>query len=71
MAHDAPRPTQLVSDEFVDEIATLADTDRRSVIRRLAGLSVKGRAGMRIDRVLASRGVLPPSQPPPSSTQAA
>ncbi len=42
-----------VTDAVVDAIAAEADSDRRSVIRRLAGLPVRGRAGRRIDAVLA------------------
>ena len=48
MKHSAPR----VDDALVDRVAQEADTDRRSVIRRLAGLPVRGRAGRRIDQVL-------------------
>ena len=51
---DAAR-TDNVTDEVVGEIAKLADVDARSVVRRLAGLPVRGRVGARIDRVIAER----------------
>jgi hypothetical protein len=48
----APSP---IDDNLLDEIAAEADADRRSGTRRLAGLPVRGRAGRRIDLVLARR----------------
>jgi hypothetical protein len=57
MGHDASAfgPPTKVDDKLVEEIANEADTDKRSVIRRLAGLEVRGRAGRRIDAALAKR----------------
>jgi hypothetical protein len=52
MAQDAP-----IDDELVDSIAEEADVDARSVVRRLAGLPVRGRIGRRIDLVLCKRGL--------------
>ena len=46
------RPTLL-------RLAAAADSDPRSVARRLRGEHVRGRAGERIDRVLRARGLLP------------
>lgn len=42
-----------VDDRIVEIIASKADVDERSVIRRLAGLPVRGRVGNRIDRAIA------------------
>ena len=58
--HDA----QSIDDETVATIARDADTDPRSVVRRLAGLPVRGRAGRRIDDAIARRtaGTAPPSE---------
>ena len=53
MKHKAPR----IDDRTVDSIVEEADADRRSVIRRLVGLPVRGRAGARIDRALAALGI--------------
>lgn len=55
MEHKTPIITPHVDDNFVAEVATETDTDHRSVVRRLAGLPVKGRAGRRIDAALARR----------------
>ncbi|HEY1695815.1 MAG TPA: hypothetical protein VGG39_26790 [Polyangiaceae bacterium] len=61
MAHDAPstdpqpapRPSwPVVDDELIEQIAREADVDRRSVVRRLAGLPVKGKPGRRVDEIL-------------------
>jgi len=49
------REPGVINDAVVREIAEEADTDERSVVRRIAGLPVRGRAGKRIDRILASR----------------
>lgn len=48
MAHDAP-----LDDATIARIADRASCDPRSVVRRLAGLPVKGRAGARIDAAIA------------------
>jgi hypothetical protein len=51
-----------ISDRTVQAIADRADVDPRSVVRRLAGLPVRGRTGARIDRVIRELGVYgPPS----------
>jgi hypothetical protein len=42
-----------ITDAVVDAIAEDADVDQRSVLRRLAGLPVRGRSGRRIDRAVA------------------
>jgi hypothetical protein len=47
---------QEIDDQVVEDIARAADVDTRSVIRRLAGLPVRGRVGARVDRELALRG---------------
>lgn len=44
-----------VTDAFVADVARAADADIRSVVRRLAGLPVRGRAGRRIDAVIANQ----------------
>jgi hypothetical protein len=44
-----------IDDSVVADIAREADVDERTVIRRLAGLPVRGRPGRRIDRVLHAR----------------
>jgi hypothetical protein len=46
------RENPRVDDALVATLAQAADVDERSVIRRLAGLPVRGRAGRRIDRAL-------------------
>lgn len=45
------------TDALVDAVVADTDADRRSVIRRLAGLPVRGAAGLAIDRALAARGL--------------
>jgi hypothetical protein len=42
-----------IDDKVIEQLAERASADRRSVIRRLAGLPVRGKAGERIDRALA------------------
>ena len=67
MGHHAPHaaPDAIVTDEIVDEIATEVRADRKTVIRRLAGLPVRGRVGADIDRALAARRPHhAPSSPP-------
>lgn len=51
-AGDAPRPE--VTDDVVDAIAAEVYADRRTVVRRLAGLPVRGRVQERIDRAIAN-----------------
>ncbi len=48
------RPTP-IDDTVVAALAEEADADPRSVVRRLAGLKVRGRAGRRIDAAIAKR----------------
>ena len=58
MPHNAPSPVPEAAptdDAFVQAVAKDADVDPRSVIRRLAGLPVAGRAGRRIDAAIARR----------------
>jgi len=69
MTHDAPStaeaqtvaslppPALRIDDALIDAVAAEADADPRSVVRRIAGLDVKGRAGRRIDTVLMRRGL--------------
>lgn len=61
--NDAPR----ITDTTVHELAAEADADERSVIRWLAGLPVRGRAGRRIVAAAARLGldVRADSNPPP------
>jgi hypothetical protein len=44
-----------ISDRDIRDIAEAADVRERSVLRRIAGLPVKGRAGVRIDRIRQAR----------------
>ena len=44
-----------ITDVDVHDIANRADVCERSVLRRLSGLPVRGRAGARIDRILNER----------------
>jgi len=44
-----------ITDEIVDRIAAVADADRRSVIRRLAGLPLRGRVQRRVDAAIAAQ----------------
>lgn len=46
-----------ISDELIDAIAVETGADRRSVVRRFAGLPVRGAAGRAIDSAIASRGL--------------
>jgi hypothetical protein len=47
--------TVTMTEETVAAIAAEADVDARSVWKRLAGGKIRGRAGARIDRVIAAR----------------
>jgi hypothetical protein len=47
--------TSTIDEETVAAIAAEAEVDARSVWKRLAGGKVRGRAGARIDRVIAER----------------
>jgi hypothetical protein len=55
--HDATSPALAIDDDTLEQVARESETDHRSVLRRIAGLPVKGRAGLRIDRVLAARNI--------------
>lgn len=59
MSPNTPRPdaAQQISDSTVAVIAAEADAHPRSVVRRLAGLPVRGRSGVRIDRALVAHGL--------------
>lgn len=46
-----------VDDDVINRIAEVASCDGRSVIRKLAGLPVRGPASKRIDAVLERLGV--------------
>jgi hypothetical protein len=46
-----------VTDALVLKVAGEASADRRSVIRALAGLPVRGLPGQRINRVLEAHGI--------------
>jgi DNA-binding MurR/RpiR family transcriptional regulator len=46
-----------ITDETVAEIAAATGADPRTVIRRLAGLGVKGAARTAIDREFVERGI--------------
>ena len=59
MAHEASTPSPApIDDALVAAIAAEADADDRTVVRRLAGLPVRGRPGRRVDAALAKRGLL-------------
>lgn len=47
-----------MTDAIVNEIAEEADADPRTVIRALAGLPVRGRAGKRVEQALKKRGLI-------------
>lgn len=49
MKHDG----RSIDDATVRKIADLAEVDPRSVLRRLVGLPVRGRTGVRVDRCIA------------------
>lgn len=68
--HDArcmvrPMQKSLPENELVARIARDADADPRSVVRRLAGLPVRGRVARRIDAAIAKHGTT--KQAPASS----
>ena len=69
MAQHARRPVP-ITDASVAAVAAAADCDPRTVIRRLAGLPVRGRVERRIERELARLGLLESADDPPE-TQAA
>jgi hypothetical protein len=56
--HDA-QCTPRVNDDLVEDVAKATYADPRSVVRRLAGLPVRGRRGEAIDRELVARGLNP------------
>lgn len=47
-----PTPRRVITDAMITELATEADVDERTVLRRLAGLPVRGRPGRRVDAAL-------------------
>jgi hypothetical protein len=49
----APR----ITDELIRDVAEDAGAAERSVMRRILGLRVRGRAQKRVDAALAARGV--------------
>jgi hypothetical protein len=57
MKHEAPR----IDDAAVALLAEQLEVDKRTIVRRLAGLPVRGRVGARIDRALAEH--LTPPRP--------
>ena len=54
--------TTPVTDDLVARIADDLGVDPRTIIRRLAGLPVRGRCGARIDAALAAI-TAPPAEP--------
>jgi hypothetical protein len=48
MTHQALASRPPITDDLVDRVAVRADADRRTVIRALAGLPVRGRTGRRV-----------------------
>ena len=57
-----PLHAEPVDESVVRQLAVVADVDPRSVVRRLAGLPVRGRVGRRIDTAIAQHlGVTVPS----------
>jgi len=64
-------PGLSITDQTVQTIAERAAADPRSVVRRLAGLPVRGRAGARIDRELQARGLVTSAAPPDGGPEAA
>lgn len=59
LAMDSAATNPTIDRPALLRLAAAADSDPRSVLRRLRGERVRGRAGERIDRILASRGLLP------------
>lgn len=55
---DSPPLPSSLDDSAVDAIAKEASAHPHSVVRRLAGLPVRGLAGQRIDCELAKRGLI-------------
>jgi hypothetical protein len=51
---DTPAPSFV--EDLVTQLADAAGAHRCSVMRRLLGLPVKGRAGARVDAAIRSRG---------------
>lgn len=50
----SPPAAEPLTDEIVGVLANRADVDARTMVRGLAGLPVKGRAGVRVARVIAA-----------------
>jgi hypothetical protein len=55
MANEVAGDRPAITDELVEEIVEESETCERSVMRRLLGLQVRGRAGERVDREIAAR----------------
>ena len=51
--------SRMVTEARAREIADRTGTDLKSVMRRLLGWPVRGRAGVRIDAMLLALGVVP------------
>jgi hypothetical protein len=60
-----PAPPPALTDADVRDIARDAVSDVRTVLRRIAGLPVRGAVGVRIDRELARRRESTPHALPP------
>lgn len=58
------RPGASIDDATVRALADRACVDARSVVRRLAGLPVRGRAGARIDAALEEWRTRASASPP-------
>jgi hypothetical protein len=58
------QPHTTITDAIILEIADAAAADHRSVLRRIAGLPVRGRRSDIIDRELRARGLIAPVAPP-------
>ena len=63
------KPLKAVDDALVQEVVETTGAHERTVLRRLAGLPVRGAAGRAVDAALRARGFERPTQsdsdPPP------
>jgi predicted transcriptional regulator len=57
-------------ENLVDEIAAELGADRRTIIKRLAGLPVRGGIGRAIDNALRARGYAPMALAAPTRPRA-
>lgn len=62
--------TPRITDELVSICVREAEVAPISVLRRIVGLPVRGRTGVRIDRVLEAHGLRAPLFPSPSARAA-